>query len=248
MKILAIGDPHGKLPNNLDKIVKRNNPDLIICVGDHGDTPKNPFLEKEWEKFRKQKRSIKRSTKEIFKKISSYKIPVLTLQGNMMRTTGMPVMRNLYSKYKNVYHKRIGKIKLLGQIFVLFDFFHEKHNIRGHKFTRKRFISNKKRELRLNKLLKENPDSFLISHSPPFGKVDEVRNQFTNFKKKHVGSKILTDAIKKYPVKYVFCGHIHEARGKARIGKTIVYNLGSHGDYIVIDTDKSKILESNFFK
>jgi len=58
----------------------------------------------------------------------------------------------------------------------------------------------------------------------------------------------LLTAIKKHKLKYVFCGHIHEAKGKAKIGKTIIYNLGYHGDYAVVDTAKNKLLESNFLK
>jgi len=33
MKILAIGNPHGKLPKNLDSIIKKNKIEIIICVG-----------------------------------------------------------------------------------------------------------------------------------------------------------------------------------------------------------------------
>ena len=39
--------------------------------------------------------------------------------------------------------------------------------------------------------------------------------------------------IKKHQPKYVFCGHIHEAEGKAKIGKTEIYNLGVAGHKII---------------
>ena len=35
MKILAIGDPHGKLPVKLDGIIKKEGIDVIVCVGDY---------------------------------------------------------------------------------------------------------------------------------------------------------------------------------------------------------------------
>ncbi|GAJ23460.1 unnamed protein product [marine sediment metagenome] len=34
MKILALGDPHGKLPKNLDSIIKKNNIEVIVCIGE----------------------------------------------------------------------------------------------------------------------------------------------------------------------------------------------------------------------
>lgn len=34
MKILAIGDFHGKFPGKLKKLIKKENPDLILCTGD----------------------------------------------------------------------------------------------------------------------------------------------------------------------------------------------------------------------
>ena len=65
-----------------------------------------------------------------------------------------------------------------------------------------------------------------------------------------MGSKIILSAIKRHKPKLVLCGHIHEAKGKAKIGKTKVYNLGWHGDYAVFDVKQEyiKIVESNFLK
>jgi predicted phosphodiesterase len=36
MKILALGDPHGKLPKNINSISKKNKIDLILITGDIG--------------------------------------------------------------------------------------------------------------------------------------------------------------------------------------------------------------------
>lgn len=76
-------------------------------------------------------------------------------------------------------------------------------------------------------MLKESPKAILISHAPPYGHVDKIHSG------KHVGSKILLKAIKRNKVKLVLCGHIHESKGKDKIGKTDVYNLGFDGDYRV---------------
>ncbi len=244
MKILAVGDPHGKLPKNLDGIIKRNNPDLVICTGDWGFTPKKPWLDESWKGV-KQK-TINNSYKEVVNKITSYEIPVLTLRGNMLMTDKKPTADKILRKHKNLINKWTGKYNLKNQNFIFFDLTYESSTIREEslkkEFFKNRMKKNPRRERKLNNLLKENPDSILISHNPPYGCVDKAYNG------KHVGSKILSQAIKKHQPKYVFCGHIHEAKGKAKIRKTEVYNLGSHGDYLVLDTEKNKIIESNFLK
>ncbi|MDP1728925.1 MAG: hypothetical protein Q8L27_01840 [archaeon] len=50
---------------------------------------------------------------------------------------------------------------------------------------------------------------------------------------KHAGSKIIRDYVVKIKPDYVFCGHIHEAKGKKILGKTEVYNLGVCGYKII---------------
>jgi Icc-related predicted phosphoesterase len=76
----------------------------------------------------------------------------------------------------------------------------------------------------------------LVSHHPPYGYLDKVSSKYNPPKPwigKHAGSKTILDYIKKYQPKYVFCGHIHEGEGKAKIGKTEVYNLGVAGHKII---------------
>ncbi len=50
---------------------------------------------------------------------------------------------------------------------------------------------------------------------------------------KHAGSKLILRYIKKAKPKYVFCGHIHEGKGKVKIGKAEIYNLGVCGYKII---------------
>lgn len=64
---------------------------------------------------------------------------------------------------------------------------------------------------------------------PPFKILDKINSG------KHVGSKILIKLIKKYYPKIVLCGHIHEAKGERRVGKTRVINLGCCGDYKILE-------------
>jgi len=75
----------------------------------------------------------------------------------------------------------------------------------------------------------------LVCHQPPYGYLDKSNFPGTppGWRGKHAGSKVILDYIKKYPPKYVFCGHMHEGEGKAKIGKTEVYNLGVAGHKII---------------
>jgi len=229
MKILVIGDPHGKLPKNLDNLVKKNKVELIICTGDWAFTPKKPWLEESWKNVKSS--LVRKTAREVIKKITSFKIPVLTLKGNMFMSSGGKKFADKLIKNKiNLIQKYNGKVKIKGQCFVFFDIIYEKHNLRKkNEITIKMMKKNKIREEKLNKLLKENLDAILITHNPPYGVLDKT------YDRKYVGSKIISKAIKKHQPKMVLCGHIHEAKGKAKIGKTEVYNVGHSGDYVLLD-------------
>lgn len=94
---------------------------------------------------------------------------------------------------------------------------------------KKKIRQAKKETLKAKKVLENFKHlDVLICHQPPYGFLDKVDNKFApkNWSGKHAGSKIILDYIKKYQPKYVFCGHIHEGKGKTNIGKTEIYNLG----------------------
>jgi len=226
MKVLALGDPHGKLPKNLDRIVEKNKIELIVCVGEvfpikrNGD--KTGFADFEKGEL-------------ILKKLLSYKLPLIVFKGNMFLTNeGSKYFKDLLKKFKNknLYYKETGVAKIKGKAFVLFDMIYEKHSHSWLEEKFRRFYTNSlndKRFLKLCGLLKKHKNSVLLSHAPPFGYVDKIHSG------KHIGSKILFRAIRRYQPRLVLCGHIHEAKGKARIGKTPVINLGYCGDYEVLD-------------
>ena len=74
----------------------------------------------------------------------------------------------------------------------------------------------------------------LLCHNPAYGVLDRVNfpGAPKHWQNKHAGSKVILDYVKKKQPRYVFCGHIHEAKGKKKIGKTQVYNVGVAGDYV----------------
>jgi len=229
MKILALGDPHGKLPKNLDSIIKKNKIEIIVCVGELFPITRN--------KDKKGYANLKKG-EWILNQICSHKIPTIIFKGNMfLSKEGAKYFRKFLIKYrkryKNFYYKKTGKLKIKGINFVLFDMIYEEHS---HKFLSKYWtdkVKNSKRLEKLNTLLKENREAILLSHAPPYGIVDKTHNG------KHIGSKILLKAIKKYQPRIVLCGHIHEAQGEGKIGKTKIYNLGCCGNYKIIEIGKN---------
>lgn len=240
MKILVIGDPHGKLPKSMDSLINKNDIELIICVG---ELP--PVKRGDSGGF------IKRGdTREMVRKINSLKKTILLLRGNSYTSLkGSKFFNKIISKYKRIINKE-GLVKGGEHKFILFEMFYERE---FYNFLSKEFLdhvtkNNAVREKKLNKLLKENKDAILISHVPPYGFLDITNNKFTRNKDKHVGSKVLLKAIRKYPPGFVFCGHIHEAKGISKIRKTIIINAGSEGDYFIFDTETNKVLKSNFLK
>lgn len=250
VKVLIIGDPHGKLPKGLSGIIKSNKIELIICTGEIPPVPFQTYYPKNMRKefdlsYANSKYDL------ILKKLCSYNLPVVILKGNAyMREGGSKITRELFKNYDNLLYKRTGSFKFGGQEFILFDMIWEKWAC-GH--TEKKFFNyvtkqDESRLKKLNLLFKKAKNPILVSHNPPYGHLDIVNNKYTDNKNKHVGSKMVLKVVKKYKPKFVFCGHIHEGKGKVKIGDTLIINAGYRGDYVVFDTENNKILESNFLR
>jgi Icc-related predicted phosphoesterase len=62
--------------------------------------------------------------------------------------------------------------------------------------------------------------AILVSHAPPKGFVDTIRSG------EHVGSTSIRAIVDEFEPPLVLCGHIHEARGVARHGRTTIVNSG----------------------
>ncbi|WGI18167.1 metallophosphoesterase [Methanonatronarchaeum sp. AMET-Sl] len=73
-------------------------------------------------------------------------------------------------------------------------------------------------------------DVVLVSHAPPKKTVDLTSGT-------HAGSESVREVVEKYEPKLVLSGHIHEAKGTAYIGDTLVVNPGAvrDGNAAVID-------------
>jgi len=76
----------------------------------------------------------------------------------------------------------------------------------------------------------------LVTHVPPYGILDRVESNNTppSWIGRHAGSKAILEYIRRQQPDYVLCGHIHEAEGYEKIGRSQVYNLGS-GSFKIIE-------------
>ena len=71
----------------------------------------------------------------------------------------------------------------------------------------------------------------LICHAPPYGtELDQIEPGL------HGGSTAVRDFINSYHPNHFFCGHIHEAEGKAiEMGRTHARNVGKKGYLLELD-------------
>ena len=61
----------------------------------------------------------------------------------------------------------------------------------------------------------------LVTHAPPYGTSTDLTSSDI-----HVGSKSIREIIENKQPLVALCGHVHEARGTDRLGRTIVVNPG----------------------
>lgn len=78
----------------------------------------------------------------------------------------------------------------------------------------------------------------IVSHAPP--KNTRLDRTFLGL---HVGSESLRRFIEEHKPLLTVCGHIHEARGKDLIGRTIIVNPGParHGNYALLNVEKNNV-------
>lgn len=255
MRILAVGDPHGEF--DFSKI-KNEKIDLILLTGDLG---KSDLLRKMYfDNIKRRKRGlaviydIKIERRGVLESIVSsidlmkrfIKIaPVYTIFGNLeegdkeIRERAkelkfrLPLMGKEFKKIGirviNNKNLKIGGLKIGG-----LKFFWDRDWVKkikgGEKWKEEAASEEKAAKKVLNKFKKLD---VLVCHQPPYGILDKINYPSSPHNGLRAGSNLILNYIKRYQPKYVFCGHIHEAEGMKKVGKTEVYNLGKGGFKIV---------------
>ncbi len=239
MKILVIGDPHGKLPKKIP-----NNVDLILVTGDIGkaDLARRrafenierkkkglPELEDDANFSKKVWKEIYDSTLQILKRLSKI-APVYTILGNvggsMIKESErkkeekkwkikLPSFHLVLNRIKNFHlvRNKIRKVKGLRVGFL--EYFNDICWSKEFNEKDKKEIKKAKRETTKAKKILEwfakQKINVLLCHQPPYGVLDRMMNKKgpKHWQGKHAGSKVILDFIKKYQPKIVLCGHIH---------------------------------------
>ncbi len=294
MKILAIGDFHGKFPKKFERIIKKEKIDLVVSLGDYP-----PFhYRKLWFKHcygkdkelwefigkKKHKKLVMedvRRAEVALKVLNKLPVPVYTVLGNIdyppddvsdfwdkkkkriSKWDRKEPFLSILKKYKNIKRFDYSYLKFQDYIFV---------GMRGHSFPgRVKSKAFRKHKAKLDKLFrkfkKENKEgkiifvSHNIAHDTKLDRISlkALKTALKGFYgrkikkkklKRHYGSKMARRIINSYQPVLHIGGHIHEAFGKDKIGKTTLVNPGAahEGKATIIELDKGKVKKIKFVK
>ncbi|PIO07666.1 hypothetical protein COU59_03085 [Candidatus Pacearchaeota archaeon CG10_big_fil_rev_8_21_14_0_10_34_12] len=300
MKILVIGDFHGKIPKGLNKLIEKENIDLVVSLGDYA-----PFYYRKlwfkhcygkdielWEVIGKKKykelvlEDLRRAEK-VLKSLNNLSVPVFTVLGNVDWSAAddivdikkpkgkrywkweeerLRIFQKLLKKYKNIKRFDYRFLKFGDYIFI---------GMRGHsapgKVKSKAFRKYKQKlENLFKKFSKENKQGkvIFVSHNIAHNtKLDKLSMKSVKFaqksagienekdvkrRRRHYGSKMARRIIEKWQPILHLGGHIHEAWGKDKIGKTTLINPGAVPEgksaIITLDKEKGKVKNIRFLR
>jgi Icc-related predicted phosphoesterase len=262
MKILAIGDPHGNL-NVIKKISLKGIDLILLTgdLGSANLARKMAFEKVERKKLglpeieyspNQKKRAFIEAYKSslafvkylvryalvyiIFGNVESHNTDIKKESNNLgialpylyeklRKTKGVKVINNVIANFGGV---KIGGLEYFIDISWVKEF---KPGDYADKLKEARKESEKAKKV----LSHFGNVDILLCHQPPYGVLDKVtfKGAPKHWLGKHAGSKVILDYVKKKQPGYVFCGHIHEGAGQAKIGKTKVYNLGICGHKLI---------------
>ena len=260
MKILAIGDFHGKFPKKLKERIKKENVDLVVGIGDYSPwTLAKDFFkycyktDKDlWEvvgktKYKTSKIKDEAQGKKILEQLNKLPVPVLSVFGNydhpaddimdMKKPRGKKYWRWNWER-KHYFQKLIKTYKNIHYIdYKSFEFRGLVFiGARGHSSPGKVKSKAYKRHRKiLDNLFNKNKKSnvIFVTHIVPYNtKLDKItsKNADKKVKGKHYGSKLMRRVINRWQPILNLSGHFHENPGKDKIKKTIIVNPGAAQD------------------
>ena len=262
MKILAIGDPHGDL-KSIKKISLKGVDLILLTgdlgsaslmrnqAFENIERRKKGLPEKIYSSRDKKRAFMEAYTTSVnvVRYLSKY-APVFTIYGNVESTNAetreysksiglpLPFLTKTLEKIRNVKIINDKKIKFDGVNIGGLSYFVDDVWVKSFKPSefKKSLSRANKQTSKAKKVLKRFGEvDILVCHQPPLGFLDKVTAPFApkHWKGKNAGSKVILDYIKRKHPKFVFCGHIHEGQGSAKIGKTLVCNLGVAGYRVI---------------
>ncbi len=259
LKILTIADLHGRKPFPAKKLIKKYNPDILICTGDLAYSDKiRKIIFSHWgenipELLGKQKylamhsEAIK-SASVVLRYLNSLGKPVYLIYGNNdytskeIKNLGLKLkgLEKNVKKYKNIKLLTASKKKIKGYSLI---------GVSGYR-TLNTITESKKQNTKLLKKFKKlfsktrKDKTIFLYHDVPFRtKFDLVRNRQSPMNRKHIGDSYINKIIKQYKPLLYICGHMHENPGVIKLYKTICLNTGlvQNKDYFIINIKDRKV-------
>jgi Icc-related predicted phosphoesterase len=264
LRILTIGDSHGRKPILAKKLIKKYNPDILVCTGDLAYSEKvRKEIFSHWKELNEEDKTLSdiigkkkntqiqteaaKSMNAILNYMNSLGKPIYLIYGNNdyprkeIKNLGLKAkgIEDLVKKYENINLMLSSKSKMDDYNLLGVSGYRRTNSIAKSKIGKD---SHGKKFKKLLKNLKGN--SIVLYHDVPFGtKLDLVRNKVSPMNGKHVGSKVMRSVIKKYSPLLYICGHMHENPGVIKLYKTICLNTGSiqNQDYYIININDNKV-------
>lgn len=143
----------------------------------------------------------------LLEKLTGNKIPVLYVWGNMDRVSPDHQVEGVNAKCLHGKKTESGDVEILGL----------SGNAWGYDF--------------LSDIEKSDKPLIVVSHEPPRNCLDET------WSGSHAGDPQIRNFIERVQPDLMVCGHIHEARGESKIGKTVVCNIGKLGSGNIVTID-----------
>ncbi|NPU84107.1 MAG: hypothetical protein HPY65_06425 [Syntrophaceae bacterium] len=162
--------------------------------------------------------ATRRNAALVLERLNALSIPVLVVRGNM----DPPDFDGDVAGYRNIRSLHRSEVVTGGVPFA---------GISGTIPVpfRTRISFREDRELTELKL-RVRRETVLVAHPPPLGVLDRA------FGLLHAGSPGLRDFVRQTEPRLLICGHIHEAAGAERMGRTLVVNaaMGRRGGGVLI--------------
>jgi len=273
MKILAIGDFHGKFPAKLKEEAKKA--DILLTTGDYANADKiRKIIFKHWTNKnwidvvgdKKAKKLFKESFYsglKVLKELNSIGKKTFVIFGNTdfyKREKNELFPRCYENNIRNLKNlilvdrkkSKIDGIKIIGHggYLDVTDFI--KHPIdKDMKKQEARKSRYKKCSKELFKLFSNKSKNFIfITHYTPYGFFDKVKQKKNPMYNRNVGFEPYNKVIKKYKPLLAICGHMHEYQGMKKLGKTRIINPGPayEGKAALIELEGQKIKSIRFIK
>jgi len=255
MKILVVGDCHGKVPN-MDE--EASEADFIIATGDIcGDSDemreamfKSIDSEREWydilgrEKSRKYIQTSLEEGENVLNYLNDFGKPVLLIPGNWDWIGGNDWevleenrFQQLVDEFENIHNINRTSLELEELSFIGYgpcsgpevpQYEDEKPDDPGElEEMREEYNENRKEISELFKASKR-PVVFLSHNVPHNTSLDMIDNPDSPADGRHYGSLVVRDMIEEYSPLLSIGGHIHEGAGNEKVEGITCINGGLH--------------------